>query len=185
LLALTHRLGYNTSISIRTHKGSFPSTPWLGAALSPFEVKIPTPSLKRPQEPHDPDDGDPDDDKGPHFIDEATMHLFSSTADFVLLSPFQHTILFITWIDAKAIYNDTDPIGNITYDLPIEVPPGSTKTPRLPVDWSIGGVGYDAVKDALGGTLKLGADANVTVRIDRWIQTVHFEGAGIGAHIEL
>ena len=113
------------------------------------------------------------------------MHLLSSTADFTLLSPFRHTTIYLTYINATAFYNHTDPVGVITYDLPIEVPPGATKTPRLPVDWSLGSVGYDAVKDALGGTLKLAAKANVSVRIDQWVQLVHFEGDGIGAHIQI
>ena len=147
---------------------------------------MPTPSTKSPKDPHEPGDGEGEGEgDGPHFIDEATMHLLTSTADFTLISPFRHTTLFLTSIDAVAIYNHTDPVGNITYNLPIEVPPGATKTPRLPVDWSLGGVGYDAVKEALGGTLKLGAKANVTVRIEQWIQRIHFEGNGIGAKVEI
>lgn len=44
-------------------------------------------------------------------------------------------------------------------------------------------MGYQAVKQALGGTLKLDAKATVGVRIGRWEETVWFTGGGIGAHI--
>lgn len=113
------------------------------------------------------------------------MHLFTSTADFTLQSPFRKTTLFLTYINATAFYNGTDSVGAIEYDLPIEVPPGATRTPRLPVNWSLDSVGYGAVKDALGGTLKLSAKANVTVRIGSWTETVHFLGRSIGAHITI
>jgi hypothetical protein len=40
------------------------------------------------------------------------------------------------------------------------------------------------VRDALGGTLKLGAKAVVDLQVGLWKQTVDFEGKGIGAHIQ-
>ena len=174
-------------MSFRTHIGTFPAIPLLGEALSQFEIELPTPRLgppKTPNNPNDPNDGDGGDGR-PHFIDEATMHIVSSTADFTLLSPLRKDTIFLTHINATAIYNHTDPVGKILYDLPIAVPPGATKTPRLPVEWSLGSVGYDAVKEALGGTLMLGAKAVVSLRVGNWQQTVDFEGDGIGAHIQL
>ena len=93
--------------------------------------------------------------------------------------------MYITSISAVAIYNHTDPVGTIDYDLPFEVPPGVSTTPRLPVDWSLDGAGYDAVRDALGGSLKLDAKADAGVRIGKWEQKVWFVGSGIGAHIRL
>ncbi len=85
------------------------------------------------------------------------MHLFSSTATFTLISPLPHSTMYITHINATAFYNHTEPVGSILYNLPFAVPPGAAQTPRLPVDWDLGTVGYDAVKSALGGRLKLDA----------------------------
>jgi len=113
------------------------------------------------------------------------MHLISSTATFVLLSPLPKTTLFITSINATAYYNHTDQVGVIIYDLPFAVPPGASQTPRLPVEWSLGGAGYDAVRDALGGSLKLDAKADVGIRIGLYEVTVWFVGGGIGASVRL
>ena len=113
------------------------------------------------------------------------MHLWSSTATFTLLSPLKDTTLYLTHINATAKYNHTEPVGTILYDLPFAVPPGASTSPKLPVDWSLGGVGYGAVKDALGGVLKLDTTADVGVRIGQWEETVWFEGRGIGAHVKI
>jgi hypothetical protein len=110
------------------------------------------------------------------------MHLISSTATFTLISPI-HTTLYITKVNATALYNHTEPVGKIIYELPFAVPPGSSISPRLPVDWNLGSVGYNAVRDALGGILKLDATADVSVRVGQWKQDVWFHGKGIGAHI--
>ena len=113
------------------------------------------------------------------------MHLFTSTAPFTLLSPLKHETLYINWLHATALYNHTEPVGQIDYDIPFAVPPGASTTPRLPVDWSLGSVGYDAIKQALGGTLKLDARATVSVKVGNWEQELWFEGHGIGAHIRV
>jgi len=113
------------------------------------------------------------------------MHLFTSTATFTLLSPLPHTTLFVTHINATALYNHTEPVGIIAYDLPFAVPPGASMSPRLPVEWSLDSVGYEAVKQALGGSLKLDAKADVGVRVGKWVQEVWFVGGGIGAKIQL
>lgn len=112
------------------------------------------------------------------------MHLLTSTATFTLVSPLQHTTLFLTHVNATAFYHG-DSAGTILYDEPIEVPPGSTETPRLPVDWSLSGVGYDAVKNALGGSLRLSAYAKVGVRIGHYHEKIWFAGKGIGAKIRI
>ena len=112
------------------------------------------------------------------------MHLFSSTAVFTLVSPLTTTVLYITSINATAFYK-TDSVGTIIYDLPIAVEPGESDTPKLPVDWSLGSVGYDAVRKALGGTLRLRAEAEIGVRIGEWQQSIWYRGRGIGAHIRL
>ena len=113
------------------------------------------------------------------------MHLISSTATFMLISPLPKTTLYITRISALAFYNHTEPVGSIDYEYPFAVPPGISASPRLPVDWSLGSAGYNAVKDALGGTLKLDAKANVSVKIGSWESSIWFVGGGIGAHIRL
>ena len=64
-------LGYNTSLTLRTHNGTIPSLPNIGHALSNFSVDIPTPRLKPPKNPNRPVD-DPENDR-PRFIDDATV----------------------------------------------------------------------------------------------------------------
>jgi hypothetical protein len=113
------------------------------------------------------------------------MHLISSTATFTLLSPLPHTTIYITSISATAFYNHTDPVGTIDYAYQLAVPPGASQTPKLPVVWDLSGAGYSAVRDALGGTLKLDAEADVGVRIGAWHEKVWFKGGGIGASIRL
>ena len=113
------------------------------------------------------------------------MHLISSTATFVLSSPLPHTVLYITSIAATAFYNHTESVGTIDYAYQFAVPPGISMSPRLPVAWSLGGAGYDAVRDALDGMLKLDAKADVGVQIGQWQELIWFEGGGIGASIRL
>ena len=112
------------------------------------------------------------------------MHLISSTAIFTLASPFSTTTMYIESMDATSYY-DGEPAGKIVYDLPFAVPPGDSTTPRLPVDWSLGSVGYKAIREALGGQLKLSAFAKVGCRIGRWREVVWYQGHGIGANIRL
>ena len=112
------------------------------------------------------------------------MHLVTSTATFVLVSPLQHTTLYLTNVNATAFYHG-DAVGMIHYDEPLEVPPGSTETPRIPVDWSLSSVGYDAVVKALGGMLKLSAEADVAVRIGQYEEKIWFAGNGIGAKVRV
>ena len=179
--------GLNTTLTLQMHNGSIPTQPMLGKALSKFPVEIPTPKLKPP--PSDPNDPDAPTDDGPHFIKDAVMHLITSTASFTLMSPLRYSTIYVEDIDATAYYKGDD-VGKIFYDLPFAVPPvdkegNGVTSPRLPVDWSLGSVGYEAVKNALGGTLKLAAEANVTVRIEQFRETVWFKGKGIGASVRL
>ncbi|TDZ31152.1 hypothetical protein C8035_v005197 [Colletotrichum spinosum] len=167
--------GRNVTIDVKTHRDSFPAVPVIGEALSKLNLTISAPKLNLPG------DGE---GKG-HFIRDATFHLLSSTATFTLVSPLTYNTIYVDWINATALYNHTHPVGRIVYDLPFAAPPGTSTTPRLPVDWSMGSVGYDAVRKAIGGQLKLDASANVTVRIGNWKETVWYEGQGIGASIRL
>ena len=176
--------GFNTTLTFQTHENTIAHQPRLGKALSKFKIEIPTPRLSTPKEGDEDDDGDKDNHK-PHFIDDATFHLFSSTAQFTLISPLQYTSIYIETINATAFYNHTEPVGRIDYDLPFKVPPGSSQTPKLPVDWSIDSVGYEALRNALGGTLKLDAKGTVGVRLGQWSETVWYVGSGIGATVRL
>lgn len=176
--------GFNTTLTFQTHENSIPHQPKLGKALSKFKIELPTPRLSTPSTGNGDDDGDEDDHK-PHFIDDATFHLLSSTAQFILISPLQYTSIYIEEINATAFYNHTEPVGHIDYDYPFKVPPGSSQTPKLPVDWSIDSVGYEALKNALGGTLKLDAKGTVGVRLGQWSETVWYVGSGIGATVRL
>ncbi|KAI4724164.1 hypothetical protein E4T49_08114 [Aureobasidium sp. EXF-10728] len=164
-------VGFNTTLSLRTHEGTIPAQPSLGRALSKFGVDLPTPNLRG---------GGDKDEK--HFIQDATMHLITSTANFVLLSPLKTSTIYVTYINATA-YHHEDAVGHIVYDLPFAVPPGSSTSPRLPVDF--GTIGYDEVKGALGGTLKMAAKATVGVRLGKWEEHIWYQGEGIGAKIRL
>jgi hypothetical protein len=168
--------GYNVTIDVKAHRDSIPGSPVIGEALSKLNITIAAPKLDLP--------GDDSGDKG-HFIRDATFHIFSSTATFTLVSPLEYNTLYIDWVNATAFYNHTEPVGQIEYNLPFAAPPGASLTPKLPVDWSIGSVGYAAVRTALGGALKLDAMANVTVRLGNWKETVWYTGKGIGASIRL
>jgi hypothetical protein len=176
--------GFNTTLTFQTHEGTIPHQPTLGRALSKFDMEIPTPRLSTPT-PGGDGDGDGEDYHKPHFIDDATFHLLSSTAQFTLISPLQYTSIYIETINATAFYNHTEPVGKIDYDLPFKVPPGSSQTPKLPVDWSFDSVGYEALKNALGGTLELDAKGTVGVRLGQWSETVWYVGSSIGAIVRL
>jgi len=172
--------GYNTTMMFRTHKDSIPHQPGLGIALSKFAIEMPTPRLFTPAPGDDTGKGD---DHKPHFIDDATFHLFSSTATFTLISPLKYSTLYIDSINATALYNHTEPVGAILYELPFKVPPGRSQSPRLPVDWSFDSVGYAKLREAMGGGLKLDAKGTVDIRLDHWTQNVWYEGSGIGASV--
>ncbi|WEW55461.1 hypothetical protein PRK78_000892 [Emydomyces testavorans] len=174
--------GLNTSVILRPYMGSIPALPALGKALSMLEVEVPVPRLHIP----DDDDGeDPGDSDRPRFIKDATMHLLSSTADFTLLSPLPETTLFITSIDATALYNHTSPVGRIQYTSSFPVPPGLSRTPRLPVELDLGGAGYEALKRALGGTLEIDAVADIGVKLGKYVDTISYWGQSIGAKVRL
>lgn len=110
------------------------------------------------------------------------MHLFTSSATFIVDSPLEHSTLYITYINATAFY-EGDAVGRVVYEGSIEVPPGSSETPRLPVEWSPDSVGFDAIRRALGGKLKLSAEAVVGIRIGRFTERIWYSGGGIGAKI--
>ncbi|KAM7200542.1 hypothetical protein V8F20_005273 [Naviculisporaceae sp. PSN 640] len=168
--------GYNTSVTLKTHKDSIPSQPLIGEALSKINITVSAPRLNLPGG---------DENEKTHFIRNAIFHVFSSTATFTLVSPLQHNTLYIERINATALYNHTEPMGRIEYDLPFAAPPGESLTPKLPVQWSLDSVGYGKLKEALGGKMKLDARAVVGVRLGQWTETVWYVGRGIGASVRV
>lgn len=173
--------GKNTTIELRAHRGSIPTMPIIGEALSKINMTVNTPMVKLPGD----DDDDDGEEAGHGFIRDATFHILSSTATFTLASPLRHNTVHIEYINATAFYNHTEPVGQILHDEPFDAPPGLSQTPRLPVEWSASHVGFDKLKEALGGSLKLDALADVTVRLGNWMETVKYEGLGIGAKVAL
>ncbi|KAF3007725.1 hypothetical protein E8E13_009752 [Curvularia kusanoi] len=175
--------GFNTSLTMQAHNGTIPSQPALGHLLSQFPITVPAPHMST-DDPGDGGDAPPSDGKNTHFIRSATMHIISSTALFTLFSPFKSTTMYLTSLNATAFYEGHE-AGKILYDLPFAVPPGLSESPRLPVDWSFGSLGYEAIKKALGGQLKLNAFAIVGVRIGQWRETIWYKGGKIGANVRL
>lgn len=63
------------------------------------------------------------------------------------------------------------------------MPPGISKSPRLPVDLDMGGVGYDALRKALGQSLEMDAVAKVGVLIGNYMDIIFYHGKGISARV--
>lgn len=168
--------GYNTTVALKTHRDSIPSQPLIGEALSKINITVSAPRLNLPGG---------DEGEKTHFIRDAIFHVFSSTATFTIVSPLRHNTLYIERVNATALYNHTEPMGRIEYDLPFAAPPGESQTPKLPVQWSLDSVGYGKLKEALGGKMKLDAEAVVGVRLGQWTETVWYVGKGIGASVRV
>ncbi|KAI1101897.1 hypothetical protein F4804DRAFT_314574 [Jackrogersella minutella] len=168
--------GWNTSITIQPHRHSIPGQRIISDALSQFNLTFPVPRLDLP--------GDTPEERT-HFIRDATFHFFSSTATFTLVSPLHFNTLYLDFVNATALYNHSEPVGQILYDLPFSAPPGKSVTPKLPVTWSLDSIGYDAVRKAIGGKLKLDAYADVDMRLGNWQESLWYQGKGIGASIQL
>ncbi|KAI0131270.1 hypothetical protein F4814DRAFT_405442 [Daldinia grandis] len=168
--------GWNTSITVKPHRNSIPGQPIICEALSKFNMTLAAPKLSLP--------GDTPEERS-HFIRDATFHVLSSAATFTLVSPLHYNTLYVDFVNATALYNHTEPVGQIVYDLPFSAPPGKSQTPKLPVTWSLDSVGYDAVKKAIGGKLKLDAFANVEMRLGNWKESLWYQGKGIGASVQI
>ena len=67
----------------------------------------------------------------------------------------------------------------------LKLPPGRSQTPRLPVILDPNGIGFDAVKRALGRSLKMDAVARVGVRIGDYSDVVTYRGKGISANVRV
>ncbi|KAJ5112273.1 hypothetical protein N7532_000318, partial [Penicillium argentinense] len=170
--------GYNTTVTIQTHEATIPSLPALGKALSAIHINLPIPQLSTP--------GSPDDGKDrPHFIQDATLHFWSSTAEFTLFSPLNETSITITSIEATAFYEKDEPVGRINHYKQFDVPPGISHTPRLPVDLVLDGVGYDALRKALGESLEMDALAKIGIKVLEYTDVIFYRGKGIAAKVRI
>jgi hypothetical protein len=114
------------------------------------------------------------------------MFLVSSTANFLVRNPLPHNGIIINTLDGVALYNGS-PIGTINHKNKFLIKPGKdgeTMTPRLPVAWSFGSVGYEVVRKALWGQLKLRAEATCKLSIGNLMMEVFYNGMDpIGAHV--
>lgn len=114
------------------------------------------------------------------------MHIMSSAAEFWIRNPLLHNKITIRTLDGAARYNGTV-LGTIYYAHEFIVKSGkdgSTLSPRLPVVWSLDGVGFDTVRKALGGTLEVHAEANCVLSIGDLVLGVLYNSSNpIGAHI--
>lgn len=174
--------GKNTTLTLKPHRYSIPTMPEIGEALLGFSLNTSVPRFRLPGDDNEePNNGT----ERQRFIREANFHIFSSTATFMLASPLHHNVIYLERVNATAFYNHTEPVGQIVSNDSFAAPPGLSETPGLPVDWSPSHVGYDKLKKALGGSLKLDAIANVTIRVDNWCEDLVYEGQGIGAKVHL
>lgn len=114
------------------------------------------------------------------------MHMFSSKADFLVANPLPHNGIVIHVLDGAALYNGSV-LGTINYGGKFVINPGSggeTLSPRLPVVWSLESVGYGVMRKALGGKLKIRAQAEAELSIGRLRMKVFYNASeAVGAHI--
>jgi hypothetical protein len=75
-------VGWNTTLTLKTHNDTIPSQPMIGRALAWLGINLPTPRLKPPAHPGH--DGDEDADDGSHFILGATVWKSLFTGDITL-----------------------------------------------------------------------------------------------------
>ena len=184
--------GRDTVLTVKAFEGSIPSLPELSRALSGLGVALPIPRLQTPPSQHDPDGPPPPEGQPPSkspFLQGVTMHVFSSTATFLLHNPFPKTPITIYNLSGEAIYNDTK-LGSVCYDKAWKVLAGReagkggvTLSPRLPVGWRLGSAAFRAMLDALGKDLRIDARANATVGVGKWRGRIRFEGGGLRAGI--
>ena len=89
-------------------------------------------------------------------------------------------------LNGSALYNGST-LATINYRNRFLINPGNkggTLTPRLPVEWSMGSVGYEAMRKALGGQLKIHAQAMTKISIGNMVMEVFYNASEpLGVHI--
>ncbi|EPS37057.1 hypothetical protein H072_9344 [Dactylellina haptotyla CBS 200.50] len=170
--------GKNTTITVKLHGKSLPTLPDISKALSALKFEIPLPRIPQSRDPDSPDE--PTDPS--RFVQSATLHLASSTGTFVLNNPLKKDTIFMTNLTGFASHEGVV-LGTLNYTYQFAIPPGISETPKLPVDWTLNGVGYDILKKAIGGILKIDAKAQSSIKLGQWEDRLSFEGNGIGAHV--
>lgn len=65
------------------------------------------------------------------------------------------------------------------------MPPGISQSPRFPVELNLGGIGYSAIKGALGGSLQISAVAEVGIQVDQYKDSILYKGDSIAAKIRV
>lgn len=91
----------------------------------------------------------------------------------------------MTSIHATAFYEEDQPLGKINYQQHFQIPPGLSRSPRLPVDLILGGVAYDALRRALGQSLQLNTIARIGVSLGNYSESILYQGQGIDANIRI
>lgn len=110
------------------------------------------------------------------------MHVLSSTADFLIRNPFPHDAINIIALNGTASYNDST-LGVLSYEsrgIGFRINPGLdgfTMSPRIPVDWSLDSIGFEEMKKALGGDLKVTAVAHCTLKLGEYQMRVLYNGS--------
>ncbi|KAF9974096.1 hypothetical protein BGZ73_002626 [Actinomortierella ambigua] len=130
------------------------------------------------------------------FLLSTTMYLLSSMIVLELRNPLDTTIWILN-INGTAFYKD-EPLGHIRVNFerdiatpkPIEIPAndhqgensGYVKTPRLPVSYELSSVGYEALKQALGGTLEVDVLCHIKARVGNMVQWIDYQKANVTAN---
>lgn len=107
------------------------------------------------------------------------MHIVTSTAELFLNNPFPHDFITIINIDGKAFFNGST-LGTMHNKFSFKIFPGrsgGTMSPRLPVMWKAGSLGYEVMKKAVGGGLKVHAEADCKVRVGEMEMAIYYNAS--------
>lgn len=111
------------------------------------------------------------------FLEQSVFHLWSKTVELTLTNPFGSANVAIIFSNATSFYYDEvvgwslvdrrDPHHPVPPNLDeIQLPAGSTvTTPRIPVQYNSGSVGFDIIRKALGGSLAMNVTVDSIVKV--------------------
>jgi hypothetical protein len=135
---------------------SIPSYPLLSQALNGYNISVTVPPLKSSGQTI----------KSSPFLKDSVYHLLSNTAEFTVQNPLLNKAVLINSIFAEALYNTSTVAVVDEPDLSWQIEPGLNESPRIRVDIAYDGIGGDAIKKALGGSLALNTSALINFNID-------------------